>query len=189
MAREVTERDDVIPVLGEIFREHGFAGASLSTITRRTGLGKGSLYNFFPDGKNEMAEAVLDDVAHWFETNVFLPLRDAEDPDRAIEAMFEAVDRYFRSGERICLVGAFALDDTRDRFADRVNAYFTTWTQALAGALRGTGLTTREAREAAEDIVVAIQGALVLARSRNDPGVFGRTLKRLRKRIPPTGGV
>jgi hypothetical protein len=29
-------------------------------------LGKGSLYHFFPGGKEDMAKAVLDEVAVWF---------------------------------------------------------------------------------------------------------------------------
>lgn len=182
MPREIAERRDVIPALGEAFREHGFAGCSLSEITRRTGLGKGSLYHFFPEGKQEMAEAVLDDVATWFETNVFAILRENRDPGYGIARMFEEVDRYFRSGRRICLVGAFALDDTRDRFETRVNEYFTAWTRALAVALRRNGFAAREARETAEDIVAGIQGALVLARSQDDPTVFTRVLKRLRER-------
>ena len=183
MPREVAERHDIIPALGEIFREHGFSGASLSEITDKTGLGKGSLYHFFPNGKNEMAEAVLDDVATWFETHVFLPLRESNDPDLAIKEMFKAVDRYFYSGHRICLVGAFALDDTRDRFGPKVNAYFTSWTDSLTEALKRNGNGAREARDVAEDVVLSIQGALVLARSRDDPLLFTRALERLQKRV------
>jgi len=183
MAREIAERKDVIPVLGDIFREHGYAGTSLSEITRRTGLGKGSLYHFFPGGKKEMAEAVLADVDTWFETNVFAPLRESQNPIRGIEEMFEAVDQYFRSGQRICLIGAFALDDTRDQFGTVINAYFTSWTEALTVALKRNGLGAREAKEMAEDIVAGIQGALVLARSVDDPMLFSRTLKRLRNRV------
>ncbi|HEU5338368.1 MAG TPA: TetR/AcrR family transcriptional regulator [Sulfuricaulis sp.] len=182
MPREIAERHDVIPMLGEIFREHGFSGTSLSEITHRTGLGKGSLYHFFPNGKKEMAEAVLDDVATWFETNVFAPLRKSKDPELGIKKMFEAVDRYFYSGKRICLVGAFALYNTRDQFGTKVNAYFSSWTKTLTAALKRNGLGTREARETAEDIVASIQGALVLARSQDDPMVFTRALKRLQNR-------
>jgi len=183
MARLIAERQDVIPTLGTIFRERGFSGTSLSEITDRTGLGKGSLYHFFPNGKKEMAEAVLDDVAAWFETNVFLPLRENKDPKHGIKEMFVEVKRYFYSGERICLVGAFALDDTRDQFASKVNAYFTSWITALSIALKHSGLGAREAKETAEDIVAGIQGALVLARSQDDPKVFARILKRLQKRL------
>lgn len=182
MARKIVERGEAIPVLAEIFREHGFAGASLSEITERTGLGKGSLYHYFPDGKEEMAKAVLDDVADWFEANVFVPLRESEDPDAGIEHMFQAVIRFFHSGRRICLVGTFALDETRDRFASEVQSYFAAWTRALAAALKRSGLNAKAARETAEDVVAGIQGALVLARSQDDPGVFTRAIKRLRQR-------
>jgi TetR/AcrR family transcriptional repressor of lmrAB and yxaGH operons len=183
MARDITERHDVIPILGEIFREYGFSGTSLTEITHRTGLGKGSLYHFFPSGKKEMAEVVLENVATWFEDNVFLPLRESKDPKTGIKIMFKAVDDYFYSGERICLVGAFSLDNTRDQFANKVNAYFTSWNKALASALKRDGLDTNQAKGIAEDVVLSIQGALVLARSQDDPKIFTRTLKRLQKRI------
>ena len=127
MTRKSIERDDVIPLLGEVFREYGYAGASLSVITERTGLGKGSLYHFFPDGKDGMARAVLDDVAVWFETRVFAPLRDSEDAAVGIDHMFRSVVQFFHSGRRVCLVGTFALDETRDRFAAEVQFYFAAW--------------------------------------------------------------
>ena len=186
MVRKIVERGDVIPVLGEIFREHGFAGASLSEITDRTGLGKGSLYHFFPSGKEEMARAVLDDVAGWFEANVFMPLRESEDPDAGIDHMFKAVVHFFHSGRRVCLVGTFALDDTRDRFASEVQSYFATWTGVLATAMIRSGFDAKASRETAEDVVAGIQGALVLARAQDDPGVFTRAMKRLQQRTRVT---
>lgn len=183
MAKEFAERNDVIPVLGEIFREYGFSGTSLSEITRRTGLGKGSLYHFFPNGKKEMATAVLDHIANWFEVNVFSMLKESKDPVLGINKMFMAVDRYFYSGKRICLVGAFALDDTRDQFANEVSTYFSLWNKALTLALKRSGFKTKEAKDTSEDILASIQGALVLARSQDDEKIFTRTLKRLQNRV------
>ena len=52
----------MIPVVAEVFRAHGYEGATLSVITEATGLGKGSLYHFFPGGKEELAAAVLADL-------------------------------------------------------------------------------------------------------------------------------
>lgn len=182
MAGKPAERGDVVPALAEIFREHGFAGASLSEITKGTGLGKGSLYHHFPGGKNEMARAVLDDVAGWFETNVFLPLREGEDPVAGIDAMFKAVVLFFHSGRRVCLVGTFALDDTRERYAAEIRTYFAAWVRALASALKRSGFNASSARETAEEVVAGIQGALVLARAQDDPSVFLRAMKRLHRR-------
>ena len=167
--------------VAEVFREHGFEGASLSAITARTGLGKGSLYHFFPGGKEEMAEAVLAEIDGWFTRAIFAPLRDDPDPETAIRQMLRETDAYFRSGRRVCLIGAFALGDTRDRFAARIAAYFAAWRDALAEAL--TRAHRSGASERAEHAVLAIQGALVLARALDDPGVFGRALERLEQEL------
>jgi TetR/AcrR family transcriptional repressor of lmrAB and yxaGH operons len=182
MARSVSERKDTLPALAEVFREHGFAGASLALISAATGLGKGSLYHFFPGGKEEMAAAVLAEIDGWFETRLFRPLRESADPGAAIAAAFDDVDAYFRSGARVCLVGAFALGDARDRFGQAVNAYFARWIAALADALTRAGRASDPAQELAEEIVLEIQGAIVLARAMNDPGIFQRALNRMRAR-------
>lgn len=183
MARIVHERADVLPALGEVFREHGFEGASLALIGERTGLGKGSLYHFFPGGKEEMAEAVLAEIDAWFAREVFAPLREAKDARAAVVAMLTSVAAYFRSGRRVCLVGVFALGDTRDRFAQRVDAYFSAWQEALAAALLRLGHKKTAAASLSEEAVAAIQGALVLARARQDPEIFRRTLARLGARL------
>lgn len=175
----IRERADVLPVLTEVFRTHGYEGTSLALISQHTGLGKGSLYNFFPGGKEEMAAAVLEGIDGWFHTHVFDPLRSHEDPQRGIEAMFEATDRYFHSGERVCIVGVFALSDVRDRFAARINAYFAAWRDALADALRRSGRDKASAADLAEEVVAGIQGALVAARALDDPGVFRRRMERM----------
>ncbi|KQV27147.1 TetR family transcriptional regulator [Rhizobium sp. Root1203] len=183
MSKIVSERSDVIPSLAEIFREHGFEGASLSTITEKTGLGKGSLYHFFPGGKEEMAAAVLSEIDGWFVTQVFAPLRSADDPRSAIARMCRSVSEYFRSGRRVCLVGAFALDNVRDRFIDQVRDYFAEWRCALAEALENAGCPQQDAVALAEETIAAIQGGLVLARALDEPGIFERTLERVQSRL------
>jgi AcrR family transcriptional regulator len=69
------ERSGAVPLLAEVFRTYGFEGASLARISEGTGLGKGSIYNFFPGGKDEMAEAVLDEIDGWFRRAGVPPLR------------------------------------------------------------------------------------------------------------------
>jgi AcrR family transcriptional regulator len=188
MARVMTDRGAAVPALAEAFREHGFEGASLAQLSAATGLGKGSLYNFFPGGKEEMAAAVLADVDEWFTANVFRPLHataacDAAAASDAVDAMLDTVAAYFRSGRRVCLQGAFALGRERDAFADRIQGYFEQWVDSLGGALRALGRDEPEARAAALETVVAIQGALVLSRALCQPAVFTQTIDRQRARL------
>lgn len=181
MARTVFEKSDAITRVAEVFRELGFEGASLYEITERTGLSKGSLYHFFPEGKEGMAAEIIADVDKWFVREVFEPLEHAA-PRAALERMWQAVDSYFRSGRRICLLGAFALDETRDRFVKPIRLYFKRWIEALDGALVRAGVDAATARPLAEDVVGGIQGALTLARALKDDAIFGRTLARLQQR-------
>ena len=183
MARTVAERQDVVPVLVEVFREHGYEAASLALIGKATGLGKGSLYHFFPNGKEDMAAAVLAHIDGWFAARVFAPLRDADDPADGIRTMLAETDAYFRSGRRACLVGIFALGDARDRFAGAIRSYFRRWEDGLRDALVRAGHEPQEAAATAEDAMATIQGALVLARAHDDPACFGRSLDRLAVRM------
>lgn len=178
MARE---RADVLAQLAEIFRQHGYEGASLTLIGAATGLGKGSLYHFFPGGKEQMAAEVLAGIDGWFEREVYAPLRGTQAPALSIAAMFRAVGDYFHGGGRVCLVGLFALDATRDRFALAVNGYFTRWVAALAMALERGG--AQDAQRLAQEVVAGIQGALVLARALDDNMIFVAQLDAMQARL------
>lgn len=190
MPRSIAERVDALPALAEVFREYGYEGASLSIISKATGLGKGSLYHFFPGGKGQMASAVLEEIGSWFESNIFTPLRADADPNRAIADMFEAVESYFHSGRRVCLVGAIALNNSRDQFATAVAHYFREWIKALSQALTSAGI--EKTADMAEEIVAGIQGGIVLARAMNKPAIFTRRLKALENSVnarPTTVGT
>jgi len=189
MVRLVAERSDAIAPLAEVFREHGYDGASLAVIGKATGLGKGSLYHFFPGGKEEMVQAVLGEISQWFEDAVYSPLRDGSDPNASIGAMLDSTDQYFRSGRRVCLVGALAVADTRDRFAQAIRGYFAAWVDALQSALVRQGRDADRARILAEEAVLCVQGAIVLSRALDDPAVFQRAINQIRTRLVIGNGV
>nr|WP_154894217.1 TetR/AcrR family transcriptional regulator [Paenibacillus xylanexedens] len=182
MTRTVFEKSDVIPLITEVFRELGYEGASLSKITARTRLSKGSLYYFFPGGKDEMAAEILAHIDQWFIKNIFEPLEQNE-PRAAIDRMWQEVDTYFQSGQRICLIGAFALDETRDRFAAVIRQYFIRWIEALSAALVQTGISKEIADQISEETIASIQGGLVLSRALHDESFFERTLTNLSQRV------
>lgn len=177
------DRSTVIRQIGDLFRAHGYEGTSLARITAATGLGKGSLYNAFPSGKAGMAEEVLTTISAWFADSIFLPLETASDPIDAVSNMFRAVRSYFEGGERICLVGAFALDDTRDHFATQIRSYFLRWRDALTRCLSRSGLKPDHAARLAEETLAAIQGNLILSRAMADTDAFETGLTRQESRL------
>ncbi|WP_128102260.1 TetR/AcrR family transcriptional regulator [Paenibacillus sp. DCT19] len=182
MTRTVFEKSDVIPLVAEVFRELGYEGASLSKITARTRLSKGSLYYFFPGGKDEMAAEILAHIDQWFIKNIYEPLENNE-PLAAIDHMWQEVDTYFKSGQRICLIGAFALDETRDRFAAVIRQYFVRWIEAFSAALVRAGISKETADQISEETIAGIQGGLILSRALHDESFFERSLANLSQRV------
>lgn len=183
MATSEAARGDILASLAEVFRAHGYQGATLALISTATGLGKGSLYNLFPGGKEQMAAEVLAAIDRWFTDHIYAPLRMSADPAQGIARMYAATEDYFRSGQRVCLVGVVALGASRDLFGEKVKVYFAGWVDALAAALRRYGDDKPTARRKAEHAVLEIQGALVLARAFNDAKVFSRALKESERRL------
>jgi len=56
---------EILVGLATVFRSRGYEGASLKELAEATGLKKASLYYRFPNGKQEMAEAVLNHIDDW----------------------------------------------------------------------------------------------------------------------------
>ncbi len=167
----MADRTRVHAQLAGLFRERGYAATSLPDITAATGLGRGSLYHLFPGGKPQMLAEVVAGVAAWFEQEVFEPLEGAA-PD--VDAMLDAVSAYFDSGRSLCLIGRLGLEPHPTGLDAALRQYFARWQDTLGTALRTLGHAEPDA--AAEELVVAVQGALVVAHTRGEPQVFTRAI-------------
>jgi AcrR family transcriptional regulator len=176
-------KDKAIAAIAELFREHGYHGTSYSQIIKASGLGKGSLYHYFPGGKEEIVKVVLEQINYWFETNVFTPLDTNEPPEEVLGKMFATVNAYFDSGQRICLLGAFALYDAKEPFSQEIKSYFQRWIEALKSYLQRQGLSAKESQDLAHSAMVAIQGGLVMAQAMNDRDIFKQAIFNAEKMI------
>lgn len=73
MPAPLIPREEVLNRLANAFRAGGYQGTSLKDLCEATGLVKASLYHYFPGGKQDMAQAVLDHIGGWFSANVLAP--------------------------------------------------------------------------------------------------------------------
>ena len=189
MPAALMPREEVVERLMKVVRQRGYDGASLAELSKATGLGRSSLYHYFPDGKDDMVRAVLDQLEQGLRTLIFEPLGGPGRPRRRVEQMIKAVDTYYRGGREACVLGNLVLGTSRTRFQARLQSIFDQWTEALAAALAEAGLSHAESLALAEDAVVRMEGALIVAAGTGDPAVFTRTLKRIGADIvTATGG-
>ena len=183
MPAALMSKDDMLARLMALFREKGFDGASLADISAATGLGKSSLYHHFPDGKAEMAEQVLAYLEAQFEQAIFEPLRGPGSPRRKLDRMLEALDRFYDGGKRACLLERLCASVDAKRFRRPLGRAFAAWIDAVETLGIEAGLAPTVARRRAEDMVVRIEGALIVAAGSGDADVFARAIRDLRDTV------
>ena len=173
------DRSQAVEKLVKVFRQYGYEGATLSRISQATGLGKASLYHHFPNGKQEMAEAVLQYVNEWFGNIILMPLRGEEEPGERIRLMCDRLRQFYDCGRSACLLALFTLGEPDDLFHEQVKQMMNAWVDSLAKVAEEIGIPAQVARQRAEDAVIQVQGALVLTRGLDDTETFERILQRL----------
>jgi len=163
----------------EVFRIHGYEGASLSRISEATGLKRASLYHRFPGGKEEMAQAILEHIDELFADKILAPLNMPGDPKTRIRKMAKQLDGFYKGGHGSCLLETLSLGDSNTVLLSGIHASIKAWTEAMASVARDAGLPATKARRRAEDALVQIQGSVIVTRITGDPTPFTRTLKAL----------
>ena len=168
-SRIVPTKTRLIETAARLFRARGYHGVGLIELLKEARAPKGSMYHAFPAGKTDLALAAADHASM--------------DMLAGIHAAFEPADDWGEGLRRLCagladgpLTGPVTpmLFDGPDNtaFTDRQADHFGRWTRALAyHAIRlGEDEDTAEAR--AEMVVLALEGAFVLARARGDAAIL-----------------
>jgi AcrR family transcriptional regulator len=180
MPAPLLTKDEVLDRLMHTFREKGYDGASLAELSTATGLGKSSLYHHFPGGKVDMAKQVLAHLESTLEKALFEPMRSDATPERKLDAMLVAVSAFYDGGRQACLLERLCASVDSRRFRRPLASAFESWIGAVEALGRQAGLSKVVARERAEDLVVRIEGALVVCAGTGETKLFSRTIDDLR---------
>lgn len=172
-------RENAIARLAQVFRKYGYEGTTLSRLSEVTGLGKASLYHYFPDGKEGMVRAVLEMLWEQLETKVLAPLHSHDPPKVRIERMAEELKEFYAGGHQSCLLAVLSLGGASDRFQPEVEKALKAWIKTIADVLQQAGIDSVTAHQRAEDAVVQIQGSLLLSRALNNTAPFERIVENL----------
>lgn len=172
-------KETYVPCLLQLFRHHGYDGATLAKISEATGLGKASLYHHFPGGKDEMVEAVLDYLEGWSTQNILQPLASPGDTLARLQCMCDRLTELYEGGKQPCMFAILLLGSARDVFHGKVQALFRGWIDAIAAVLVEAGMERELAQQRGEDAAIAVQGALILSQALDDPSPFLRVMQQL----------
>lgn len=183
MPAPLRSKEEVLAILVDVFRRDGYDGASLATLSAATGLGKSSLYHAFPGGKEDMMRQVLGAVADWLQREVVERLERPGTPAARLDRLFDALGTLYENGNKPCLLGRLCASVDAARFRAPLARIFETWIAAVTAVLMDAGLPRKTARQRAEDVVMRVQGALVLCQAFEDDTPFRRTIRQLRSEL------
>jgi len=175
---------EILATLTEVFRTHGYEGASLKIISEATGLARASLYHRFPEGKTQMAEAVMNRVQSWLEEEALAPLRDeSRSQTERVRAMAAKLDEFYRSGEKSCLLEALSIGEAGSPLRRLARNALDLWAGELTVLIGSAGFGEAEAKWRADRAITLLQGALIVGRVRDDTVVFRRVLAEMPEQL------
>lgn len=182
----VDTRDRLLTATGELFRQQGYNGTSMKQVTVAAGVPFGSLYHFFPGGKEELAAAVIRTSGLAYQRLFELIYDSADDPAAAVSDFFDGAALVLEETDYIdaCPIGTVALEvaSTNDTLREATAHVFDGWIAAVVERLVEAGVDAVTARELGTALVAGVEGGFMLSRATKSPEpmqTVGRLMRRL----------
>src|SRR5690606_27454940 len=174
---------EVISGLTKVFSSKGYEGASLQDLATAASLKKASLYHRFPNGKKEMADAVLAHLQAWVQENVFDILNDTHTkPEVRLKTAIENIGVLYDGGNRTCIFRALSMEAGMELFGQQIEDGMKVWIAVFEKIGLELKLSPKQAKEYALQTLIDIQGSLILARGLGNTGIFEKTLMNISNR-------
>ena len=177
-----TTRDRLIEATAELFQRQGYTATGVKQIVQAASAPFGSMYHFFPAGKEELGAETIRWSGGAYGELIELFYPDGADPVEATSLFFEAAaDTVRDSGYTdACPIATVALEVSSSSEVLRVACadVFERWLGALDGHLVAAGLEPGAAHDVSVALFSLLEGAFILARATRDERhvrVAGRT--------------
>ncbi|MCI0546892.1 MAG: TetR/AcrR family transcriptional regulator [Candidatus Rokubacteria bacterium] len=192
-ARGAATRDQILDAAGRLIHLRGYHGTSLDDVLRESGIGKGNFYYYFKS-KEDLGHAIIDRIVDAFVDRVLTPAfaDEAADPIEQIHRLLDQVVESHR--ERNCVGGcplgnlASELSDVHEGFRRRLSEIFVLWRVRMSEALERGRASGRlgadlDASAAAQFLVAALEGAILMSKVTRDIGVLEKCAGELKQHL------
>jgi TetR/AcrR family transcriptional repressor of lmrAB and yxaGH operons len=168
-------KDRILEAAIFLMKQSGLAGAGINQLIARSGAPKGSVYYYFPEGKQQITGEALMLYAQRVAVAFERALSSKRKPGDKVRALFRFVADRFEEGafEQSCAAGAVTLDlDADEVVAIRpiIEAAFASWQTVIANHLP---IRSRARRESLAGLVLStIEGAYIRGRAERSRNAF-----------------
>jgi AcrR family transcriptional regulator len=194
----VGTKDRIIGTAAELFRRHGYTGTGLKQISRDSGATFGSLYHFFPGGKEQLTAETLRWSGHGYQLLVESVFDNAPDLLTGIHDCFHGAAEVLAATDYAdaCPIETVALEVASTNEALRLVTaeIFEDWIASAMVRIEAAGLPPDEARALGISLIAALEGAFVLSRAMKSKeplhaagqAVVDAAQAALARHVPPT---
>ena len=164
-----TTRERIVYAGAELFRRQGYAGTGIKHIAAHADATLGSIYHFFPGGKDQLADEVLRTAGSFFLALYEAIAAAAPDLPSGVRDFFAgAAETLETTGYAdACPIATVAGDiaSTNPLLRETTAEVFESWLTALAQDAVEAGIAPEQARPLALSVLALLEGAFLLSRS------------------------
>jgi AcrR family transcriptional regulator len=165
----VTTRERIVYASAELFRRQGYAGTGVKHIAAKADATLGSVYHFFPGGKDQLADEVLRAGGRFFLALYEAIAAAAPDLPGAVRDFFAGAGETLEATgyEDACPIATVAADvaSTNPVLREATADVFESWLLAVAEDAAQAGVPAERARPLALSVLALLEGAFLLSRS------------------------
>ena len=179
-------RQRILTATNELFRLQGFNATSMSQIVKASQSTTGSVYHFFPGGKDELTAEVLRTSGRAYGELVEMLVRSASDPAEGMQVAFAGAAELLVETDFIdpCPIGTVAREvaSTHEDLRQVAAEVMDQWAEMLTSVLTDAGISAERAEPLATLCIATIEGGFIAARTHRHVAPFlsaGQLLKGL----------
>ncbi|ABJ80151.1 TetR/AcrR family transcriptional regulator [Leptospira borgpetersenii serovar Hardjo-bovis] len=145
----LSSRERLIQTTAQLLQEKGYYGTGLKDILKLSGTPSGSLYHYFPDGKEELTAAAIRSAGRRLEKQIETTIENHPDLYRALQEITsrlsqELIDSDFQKG---------------------CSSIYLKWQNLLSTFLQRSEMKEDQVKPVSILLLAVIEGALVLCRA------------------------
>lgn len=164
-----TTRDLIIETACDLLESQGFHATGLNQIVKESGAPKGSLYHYFPAGKDAIAEAAIARAGRMVAERITAGLQLSDNPAEAVRRFVlriaEQVEASgYASGGPLTTV-AMETATTNERLNHACRAAYSRLQSAFEAKLVLAEFSATQAQQLATFITASIEGGIILCRT------------------------
>jgi TetR/AcrR family transcriptional repressor of lmrAB and yxaGH operons len=162
-------RDQILEKTCDLLEAQGYHATGLNQIIKESGAPRGSLYYYFPDGKEALAAEAIQQTSALMVARIQRALAEIDDASESIRAFVRFIAEQveasgFRAGGPLTTV-AIETANTSERLNQACRAAYRQLEDVFKARLVAVGFAEARAGQLATFIIAAMEGGIILSRT------------------------